>query len=221
MDDMSAAPDSNALQRDDNRFDLFIVVLLGITATLTAFASWQDNLLGGDSLKDFSKATVVSDQASQVWSESDIISSTDQQQWLAYQLAIRDPERAGDADVIRDEIMRPELADAIVWFEDNRAQLELDSPFDEVEGNPYTIDAWEDAEELDDEAEQLQDNGEKLDAWGDKFGLVTVLYALALFLFGVAAVLDSRRQRLWVTSLGIAIAIAATIYVVTLGFYFQ
>ena len=222
MTEAAPAPTPAPAERpvDDNHvFELVIVVLLGVAATLMAFASYQDNLLGGDSLKDFSKATVVSDQASQVWNEADILSSTDQRHWLAYSIAMRDPAREDEAIFIQDELMTSELADAVDWYEANKVKLDLDSPFDEVDGNPYTIDAWDDADELDEEAAALQDNGEKLDAWGDKYGLVTVLLAIALFLFGVAAVLDSHRTRNAVTVIGVVVTVVSCTYMATLGVY--
>ncbi len=201
-----------------SRFDLVIVLLLGLAATLAAFASYQSSLLGGDSLKEFSKAAVSSDQAGQYWNDGYSEYTTDQVQWVGYSQA----KSTGNTKLVayyREHLMENYMADAVEWFED--PANEADTPFDEVKDNPYRIKAWEKAKKLDDLADEQQTKGERLDKWGDSYDLNAVLLALALFMLGLAAVLHQRRSKLILTGIGVLICIGSSIHMLSLGFYFE
>jgi hypothetical protein len=63
---------------------------------------------------------------------------------------------------------------------------------DETDENPYLVEDFSEAYDLEQEAGKLFDVAVKADNQGDKFELSTVLFALTLFFGGISTVFDKR-----------------------------
>jgi hypothetical protein len=83
--------------------------------------------------------------------------------------------------------MSPNLQEAMAWWE---ATDEAATPFDDLEGNPYVIEAYATADELQATAEQKLVEAGELGGRGDAFDLSTVLLAVSLFFAGITVVFD-------------------------------
>src|SRR3546814_17883814 len=86
--------------------------------------------------------------------------------------------------------MRPVVAEALQWWSSTD---EAATPFDEVEGNPYTLSDLEAAQEREQQSLTKVQDAEAADATGAKYGLSTVLLALPLFSAGIATLFERPR----------------------------
>lgn len=165
----------------ENRHQLVAAIVLGIAATLTALAGYKAALTDGDALQGYSKSTSTLSDANFFYAQGNQTFAGDQELFVSYATAAQQGNTEL-ADYLT-TLMRPELQEAVEWWQ---ATDEAVTPFDEVEGNPYTIADLDQAQALEQEAEQQYKDGADADEQGDKFELAAVLLALTLFFAGVA-----------------------------------
>lgn len=198
--------------------ELLVVVLLGITAVLTAYASWQSSLYGGNQATKYTKGTATISEANSLYNTADQYISADMQTWdriSDLRVDIEFAKSKGDtAEVERlqyklDKAMYDnvgeELAAAIEWAD---AQTDYASPF-EKEG--FIDSYFSDANAKYDEGQKFIEDGSKDNALGDKLGLVTVIYAVVLFLLGMAAFFSGKVMKIILLIVSAGGAIYATI----------
>ncbi len=206
-----------------NKWELVVATLLGIAAVLTAWASLQGTLLGGDSQKAFANATLATDEAGQWYNEGTQQLVQDGALWLEYAKAAQ-AENEELGTYLKESLMSDNLAKAVDWVE-KRPEEDIDSPFYEMEKgdkgppNPYKVEAYDEAEALEAKAEKKRALGEKYDNWGDSFDGVTVLLAISLFMFGISTLLGSRMARFGTMLLGLAMLGISAVKLVDLGVY--
>lgn len=198
------------------RFEIFIAFLLGIAAILTAWAAFQSNLLSGDSQKEFTKAALSSDESSFWFNQGNQRTIQDQALWLEYAKAAQAEDEVLTS-YIKDSLMDENLSGAIDWYLEQGD--EVDSPFVEAKDNPYSIEEYEQGADLDAKTKKQRKEGERLDKWGDDFDAQTVLLAMALFLFGISTVFDSRRVQIGLATFGAIVLVIGAIQLIDLGTY--
>jgi len=203
--------DAETKTRTD-RNQLIAAVLLGLAATLTAVAAYSAALADGEALEGYTNSTRTLNDANAFFAQGQHIHGVDQSQFLEYADAVY-ADDAARADYLT-TLMRPELKDAVEWWQETDEAV---TPFDELEGNPYAIEDFGVAHELEDEAAVQFDQGVDADEQGDVFELAVVFFALALFFGGIATVFD--RQVVVTALFGIAAGVlvfGSVIYVLAL-----
>ena len=164
-----------------NRRELMAAIILGIAAVLTALASFNSSTSGGDAANLRTDAGRTLGDANFFYSQANQTSAGDQSLFVAYASALQQ-DNADLADYLT-TLMRPEMQEAVDWW---ITTDEADTPFDELEGNPYVLSDLEEANQLEaTAAQQVEDSG-TADDKAAKFDLATVLLALTLFFAGVA-----------------------------------
>ena len=109
-----------------------------------------------------------------------------------------------------DENCTEKFVEAINWA---NAQEQDVSPFDK-EG---LVDSYfEESNKLLNESKELLEQGQKDNANGDAYGLVTVIYSLALFLLGIITVFKKLPNRKIVFIFSVIAILLATIYMITI-----
>jgi hypothetical protein len=181
---------------EDQR-QLVAAIILGIAATLTALAAYNSALADGNALQGYSSSTRTLSDANAFYAEANQTYALDQQLFVSYATAAQE----GNTDLAEylKTLMRPELADAVDWWLESDEAV---TPFDEIEGNPYTVEQIETAQQLEEEASKQYEEGSSEDDKGDKFELATVLFALTLFSAGVATLF--RKTQITYGLLGVA-----------------
>lgn len=214
----------------DKRFELIIAILLGVTALLTAWASWQESLYGGDQATSYTKGTAMVSEANSMYNEAFTAYSNDMRVYdeingLRIDLTIAD-ER-GDADEVErlewrlDELMMnnvsEELEEAILWAdEQTEATGEYYSPFD-MEG---FVDAYfTDYYAAYDEGQQMISDGQDANYKADVLGLSSVIYAVVLFLLGIVNTFDEKKIKIAITAVSCAALIFAVVTMFTIPFH--
>ena len=183
-DAQTLGSDEAANDKRDNRLELLAAIVLGIAALLTAFATFQAGKKGGEALQGYSESSAQLSDANQFYNQGGQTSALDQSLFVEY--AIAQTEGNTDvADYLRGTLMRPELSEAIDWFDAND---EAETPFDDAEDNPYTIEDYETANDLEEQSRETFEQGSAADDEGDQYEMANVLFAIALFAAGIATV---------------------------------
>lgn len=203
------------------KLELFIAIFLGVTAVLTAWASWQSSLYGGNQSTKYTKGAAIVAEANSMYNEASQIIAQDMDIWnrindLRIELEFVQNWDGAEAEKLQwkiDQVMADnvsgDLAAAIEWAD---AQEGYASPFD-MEG--FIDSYYAEADAKYDEGQTMIEAGQKDNSYGDVLGLATVIYAVVLFLLGIVGPFDEIRTKIVV----IAVAVAGFIYatIVMLG----
>ncbi|MET0780912.1 MAG: hypothetical protein ABWZ16_05280 [Microbacterium sp.] len=159
--------------------ELVAVILLSLVAVLTAWCGFQSTKWGGDSSVAFSEASAARIEASDDESEARDARMIDISVFTQWVIAGADDDPAL-ADYIQ-ERFSPELTVAFdAWRADGM-----------VERGPFVMDEYvppgtEEAAKKTTRANELQATALELNDKGDSYSLMTVLFALVLFLAAIA-----------------------------------
>ncbi len=223
----------------DHSLEIVVVVMLGITALLTAWASWVGALHGGNQATNYAESNNFASEGNSeynagvqnlmqdmlLWNEIsdlqiDIIFAQNHGEELAleqasnkmyYKLNDNLSEEMAAALSWDAENASDDPTEAILsWMENEKALI---SPFDE-EG--FADMYFETANELLAESNAKLEEGQKDNTNDDAFGLVTVIYGVVLFLLGIAGTIKSQKNRIVIITISLLSFLIATIYMLTL-----
>lgn len=213
---------SRARRWIDREFELVIAVLLGVASVVTAWASFQASLYDGEMAAANTQAGVLSAEAESLYLEGNQQFMSDGQLFqrlteLAVQEAGPDPASASVAretiDVLTFQSMTDEFAAAMDWADAENAADP--TTFTHPQGSEdYQLALFSAYQEKKAEAEATLKRALVFNELGDKLTLNTVLLAISLFLFGVAALLRVRRTRYIVTMVAGVVTVVATVLTV-------
>ena len=206
---------------NESKLELIIAILLGVTAILTAWASWIGSLHGGNQSTNYTKSNNLSAMGNSMYNEAAQNYMQDVIIWNTINDYIFDRDLAEangkkkDADLIDEKInlliedsCSEEFAEAIDWaFEEGK------SPF-EKEG--YVDSYYQEALDTIDEADSLLEQGKQDNANGDAYGLVSVLYSVVLFMLGIVGIFKKLPNRMVVMIVSAVLLVLATIYMITI-----
>jgi hypothetical protein len=210
-------------ERKSNRLEFIVVVLLGITAVATAWSSWQGGLHGSQMDQKYTMANNLNAEANSMYNEGVQNMSQDMAIWnqisglnIDYAFA----EDKHDAEEIEkleykigqimDDSVTEEFEAAIEWVE---AQEGYASPFD----NEDFVGAYfAEASEKFDEAEEMLEAGNANNTHGDNQGLVSVIYAVVLFMLGIIASFKQLKPKYFLLAVAGIGFVAATAFMLTI-----
>lgn len=158
-------------------------ILLGLAATFTAVSAYEAALLDGEALYGYTNSTRTLSDANAFYAQGNVTTAMDQQLFVSYASALHDGNTEL-ADYLM-TLMSPELRKGIDWWKDNKDAV---TPLDEADENPYQVEDFAEANDLETEAGRVFKTAVKADNKGDKFELSTVLFALTLFFGGISTV---------------------------------
>ena len=207
----------------EERLEMLIAIFLGITALLTAWATWIGSLHGGNQATNYTTSNNIAAEGNSMWNEASQQYMQDLMVWnsiVDYQTELEIAEKEGDdekAEIIQDKIniliydsCSDEFADAIEWAFD---QEEWASPFDK-EG--FMDSYYAEAQATLEESQAVLEQGQEDNSNGDRFGLVTVIYSLVLFLLGIVGIFKRLPNRKIVFFVSVAFLLVAFIYMLTI-----
>lgn len=184
------------------RVEIVAAILLGLAATLTAFAAYRASLTDDEVLKSYSDANQSLQEGYDLLGNGDQLLSFEQAIFLDWALAESEGNTDG-ADYLF-ETMSPELQALVeVWAEDpdDTAPTPFDGDYAELDDLDSSL-TYAEGNDLLDLAEDQRAEAEDADQKSDVFETSTVFLAVTLFLAGVAALVGSRNVA-W-TLLGIS-----------------
>ena len=208
---------------NEGRLETLIAIFLGVTAVLTAWATWIGSLHGGNQATNYTTSNNISAEGNSMWNEASQQYMQDLMVWnsiVDYMTEVEIAEMEGNqekADLINEKIQTliydscsDEFADAIEWALN---QEEWASPFDK-EG--YMDSYYAEAQAVLDEAEEYLAQGQEDNSNGDRFGLVQVIYSLVLFLLGIIGIFKNLPNRKIVFLVSVVFLLAGMIYMFTI-----
>ena len=207
-------------ERKDKVLEIVIAVFLGITAFLTAWATWIGSLHAGLQAIHFTESNNISSKVSAMYNQSSQLLLQDMMTWNTIQNYAFDAELAeeqGDTkkmEVLEKKVMAlregvsDEFAEAVSWAIDNEK-----SPF-EKEG--FVESYFEETKQGIDMANAKLEEGKQDNQNSDTYGLVTVIYSIVLFLLGIAAIFKNFPNRVAVVVLAICFLVFDTIFMITI-----
>jgi hypothetical protein len=193
-------------------FEVIIASLLGLAAVVAAFAAYQAALKDGDTLASFQQGNRTADTANQRFDEAAANRNEDQ---IVTTFVIKttldqpnaDPDKLGN--LLIDKIGSDPLKKANADCNAHDCNVSpIDSPY-------YHLPAQAEGERLQARADDLFASANAADKTGDHYELVTVIVALSLFLYGVAAVARERRLKLAMAAVGFVIFLVSLGLLVT------
>ncbi len=170
-------------ERADSWQQVIAAILLGLAATFTAISAYEASLLDGEALQGYTTSTRTLSDANAFYAQGNQTTAMDQQLFVSYVTA----RQQGDTELAEylTTLMRPELREGIAWWDENEDAV---TPLDESDENPYLVEDFSEAYDLEQEAGKAFKTAVVADNRGDKFELSTVLFALTLFFGGISTV---------------------------------
>lgn len=204
----AVAAGAHRTARQARVFDAIAVFLLAAVAVLTAWCGFQASKWGGEMSIAFSEASGARVTATDYASEARDARALDQAVWVEWVLATEQ----GDTELTRyiEARFSPEFARAFdAWTADGRTDQ---GPFAREEYiPPGTEEAAEFSERADSRFAEALENNQR----GDNYSLLTVLFALVLFL----TAMSQRDIQPWVrrvlVGLAAFLAVAGVVLLVT------
>ena len=207
----------------EEKLEVLIAILLGVTAILTAWAGWVGSLHGGNQATNYTQSNNLSSMGNSMYNEAAQDLMQDMLLWntiydYAFDAEIAElNNKPAEAELIQTKIetliqdnCSERFAEAIDWA---LAQEEDVSPFD-MEG--YVDGYFADANAVLEEADALLEEGKTDNAKGDAYGLVTVIYSLVLFLLGIVGIFKKIPNRVLILVFACVCLVIATVYMITI-----
>lgn len=207
----------------EEKLEVLIAILLGVTAILTAWAGWVGSLHGGNQATNYTQSNNLSSMGNSMYNEAAQDLMQDMLLWntiydYAFDAEIAElNNKPAEAELIQTKIetliqdnCSERFAEAIDWA---LAQEEDVSPFD-MEG--YVEGYFADSNAVLEEADGLLEQGKTDNANGDAYGLVTVIYSLVLFLLGIVGIFKKIPNRVVILVFAGICLVLATVYMITI-----
>lgn len=221
-DESTAAAAVNAAKAEEerkqrllDRTEIVIAILLGLAAILTAWSTFQSSQLGSSVSAAYSEGIRTSDAASQAFNDASAADVADQALFLEFAKSVNSGDEA-TANYIHDSLMTPELQSAVDWWSQQPDSANYPTPF--TPDNPnWSTKMFDDATALDADAQAKFDEAKRLDGLGSDFAILSIIIALALFLFGVASLVRQERIKIGLGAVGAVILVFSIVRLLQLG----
>lgn len=207
----------------ENAIEILVAVFLGITALLTAWATWIGSLHGGNQATNYTTSNNLASEGNSEYNAGMQMYLSDLMAWntivdyyFEIEMANLDNNTA-KAQLIQEKLdnyvsqnASELLAEGLAWGEKNP---DADSPFE----MPGIIDRYfEKANELLAESREVLEEGKRDNLHGDAYNLVNVIYSVVLFMLGIVGIFKRLPNRKIVLCIAIVALVAATVYMCTI-----
>jgi len=207
--------------------ELIVVIMLGVTAIFTAWASWVSSAHNSNQDDNFIRSNHLSAEGNSEYNAGIQELMMDMMLYNNVNSLLIDlhfAEEFGDSteaeklewkiDELVEGNMSAELVDAFDWaLAESDRRGEHVSPFDK-EG--FTDAYFEYALDLLHESEEALAQGQLDSAYSTAFGLATVIYAVVLFLLGIVTSFPDERYKKILICVSCVAFLGATIYMLTI-----
>ena len=201
--------------------EILVAIFLGITALLTAWASWIGSLHGGNQSTNYTKSNNLSSEGNSEYNSGLQDYLSDLMVWNTYVEYVFEREIAdSEGDQVKVALIEAKID---TYLDQNGSEVfneawnamtdDMDSPFDV----PGMLDNYfTEANELLNESQELLEEGMRDNAKGDAYNLVNVIYSVVLFLLGIVGIFKKLPCRAVVLIIAIVGLVLATIYMFTI-----
>ena len=204
-----------------NAVEILVAIFLGITALLTAWASWIGSLHGGNQSTNYTKSNNLAAEGNSEYNAgmqlylSDVLAWNTMNEYLFdKEIALANGQKEA-AEIIEEKLQTYLDQNGSEILVDAYKQMtdDMDSPF-EVKGMRDKY--FEHANELLEESQKVLEEGKTDNARGDAYNLVSVIYSVVLFMLGIVGIFKRIPNRAVVLFIAVGVLIVATIYMFTI-----
>lgn len=207
----------------ENAIEVLVAIFLGITALLTAWASWIGSLHGGNQATNYTKSNNLASEGNSEYNAGLQDYLSDIMVWNNYEGYLFDIEIAkANGNNEEAELIEAKMNNYI----DQNGSLILQDAFEKMDNdesiaNPFEIPGlteryFERANELLAESQELLEEGQNDNSNGDSYNLVNVIYSVVLFMLGIVGVFKHLPNRAVVLGIAVAGLVATTIFMITI-----
>ncbi|MFI3312927.1 MAG: hypothetical protein R3Y62_03485 [Eubacteriales bacterium] len=218
--------------------EILVVVLMGLTALLTAWASWVGSLHGGNQATNYTVSTNLASEGNSEYNAGSQLLMQDMMLWaeisdLQLEVLYGTEDDAIDMACTKlywkmVESLPEYMATEIAWdypdvVDDDYYTVVSDwmynneyatiSPFYDED---YVQSYYDAANELLAESDAVLTQGKADNSNGDAFGLVTVIFTVSLFLLGMISTMEDIKNKYALLAISIVSIVFATIYMLTI-----
>lgn len=206
---------------NENTIEIIVAILLGVTALLSAWASWIGSLHGGNMSTNYTKSNNIAADGNAAYSAGMQLYLSDLMAWntmmdYSFDREVADAEGKTEESALIDAKLQTyaeqNLSEILLDAISNMSE-DMESPF-EVEGTYEKY--FEEANELLDESQKLLDEGKDDNAHGDAYSLVNVIYSLVLFMLGIVGIFKRLPNRAAVLCIAAVGLVLTTVYMLTI-----
>ena len=204
-----------------NSVEILVAIFLGITALLTAWASWIGSLHGGNQSTNYTKSNNLATQGNSEYNEgmqlylSDVLAWNTRNEYLFDKEIALSNGQTEAAEIIEEKLQNylDQNGSEILVEAYNQMTEDMNSPF-EVKGMKDKY--FEHANELLEESQEVLEEGQRDNARGDAYNLVSVIYSVVLFMLGIVGIFKKIPNRAAVLFIAVGVLVVATIYMFTI-----
>ncbi len=206
----------------ENRLEILVAVFLGITALLTAWATWIGSLHGGNQATNYTRSNNLASEGNSLYNAgmqkylSDVMAWNTMMEY-SFDLTVAESEK----DTVRIEMLNEKLEnyvqqngtdilqEGIQWMVANEDVTPFHMP--NITDRYFT-----EANDKLAESRQVLEEGQKDNAKSDAYNLVNVIYSVVLFMLGIVGIFKKLPNRAVVLIIAVAALILATVYMCTI-----
>ena len=205
----------------ENTVEVLVAIFLGITALLSAWASWIGSLHGGNQSTNYTKSNNLASEGNSEYNAGLQMYLSELMAWnTIVDYAFEKTIAQYDGDEVKAELIQEKLnsyieqnASAILLDAYNSMTDDMDSPF-EV---PGMIDRYYvTANELLQESREILEEGQRDNTNGDSYNLVNVIYSVVLFMLGIVGIFKGIPNRTLVLIIAVIGLVLTTIFMCTI-----
>lgn len=205
----------------ENTVEVLVAIFLGITALLTAWATWIGSLHGGNQATNYTKSNNLASEGNSEYNAGMQLYLSDLMAWnTMMEYGFDKVVATANGNDVEAELIQEKLnnyieqnASSILFDAFNQMTDDMNSPF-EVPGMLEKY--YETANELLAESRELLEQGQRDNANGDAYNLVNVIYSVVLFMLGIVGVFKRIPNRTVVLFIAVIGLVLATIYMFTI-----
>ena len=205
----------------ENTVEVLVAIFLGITALLSAWASWIGSLHGGNQSTNYTKSNNLASEGNSEYNAGLQMYLSDLMAWnTIVDYAFEKTIAQYDGDEVKADLIQEKLnsyieqnASAILLDAYNNMTEDMDSPF-EVPGmiDQYYVTA----NELLQESREILEEGQRDNSNGDAYNLVNVIYSVVLFMLGIVGIFKRIPNRTLVLIIAVIGLVLTTIFMCTI-----
>ena len=205
----------------ENTIEVLVAIFLGITALLTAWASWIGSLHGGNQATNYTKSNNLASEGNSEYNAGLQTYLSDLMVWntlMEYSFDQDLAELEGDNEKYQ---LIEEKMDSYV--EQNGSEILAEAAGQMTDGmnSPFEVPGmmdkyFENANALLDESRAILEEGQRDNSNGDAYNLVNVIYSVVLFMLGIVGIFKKLPNRTVVLFIAVIGLILATIYMFTI-----
>ena len=205
----------------ENTIEVLVAIFLGITALLTAWASWIGSLHGGNQATNYTKSNNLASEGNSEYNAGLQTYLSDLMVWntlMEYSFEQDLAELEGDSEKYQ---LIEEKIDSYVEQNGSEVLAEAAGQMTDDMNSPFEVPGmmdkyFDNANALLDESRTILEEGQRDNSNGDAYNLVNVIYSVVLFMLGIVGIFKKLPNRTVVLFIAVIALVLATIYMITI-----